>query len=130
MDARYGRTGEQAPDSQIRHPASGTRPQLKALVREASQALAHLDAVRLEELAASCQALNGSLPSMEDSRRMGFVHEVHEAVREMGVLGRVLEATRSNLRVIHRLRALRAARIEYSERQARGWPAESAHGND
>ena len=39
----------------------GGQPELKELVREASRALASLDAGRLEELALSCQALNREL---------------------------------------------------------------------
>ena len=38
----------------------------------------------------------------------------------MAVFARVLEATRSNLSVMKRLRELRAGRLEYTERQARG----------
>ena len=41
-------------------------PELKALVVEASLALARLDADRLEELALSCQALNRDLSAWLD----------------------------------------------------------------
>jgi hypothetical protein len=46
----------------------------------------------------------------------------------MAVFARVLEATRSNLNVMKRLRELRAGRLEYTERQARGG-AEGGHGD-
>ncbi|MGD0369785.1 MAG: hypothetical protein ABSA94_20215, partial [Acidobacteriaceae bacterium] len=42
-------------------------PELKAIVAEASRALAALDALRLEELALSCQALNRSMAADHDS---------------------------------------------------------------
>jgi hypothetical protein len=97
---------------------TGSRPDLKSSIREASQALALLDSARLEELAVSCRALNGqaSLP------------EVKDTASDMAVLGRVLEATRANLEVMRRLSAMRAGRMEYSEEQARGWTAENVHG--
>lgn len=109
---------------------SGTRPDLKVLVREASQALARLDASRLEELAASCRILNQS-PQSKSAKNSEL--ETREAQGEMVIFARVLEATRSNLKVMQRLRELRQAnfaRTEYSERQARGWPAGSEHGDD
>ena len=97
------------------------RPGLKKLVREASHALALLDLARLEELAVCCQKLT-MVPVNAD--------EAREAVAEMAVLGRVLEATRSNVDVMRRLRLLHAERVEYSERQIRGDVAESEHGHD
>ena len=45
-------------------------PELKQLVAEASQALACLDADRLEELARSCQALNRELPNLQREERI------------------------------------------------------------
>lgn len=109
------------------------RPALKALVMEASRALAALDAARLEELAVSCQALNKALSSMDaGERKLLEAGEAREAEGEMAVFARVLEATRSNLKVMERLRELRQCdfgRIEYSERQARGCMTESGHGD-
>jgi hypothetical protein len=95
-------------------------PALKALAREASQALVRLDRGRLEALAEYCQALK---PEAVDAR------EAREAIAELALLGRVLEATRANAEVMHRLRMLRADRIEYTERLARGCAAESDYGN-
>jgi hypothetical protein len=99
----------------------GARPELKALIREASVALARLDAARLEELAASCEALTTAGVEACEAR---------DAVAEMTVLGRVLEATRANAEVMQRLCSMRAGRIEYIEQQARGCSAEIMYGHD
>jgi hypothetical protein len=94
-------------------------PELKALVVEASQALARLDPDRLEELAFSCQALNRSLTSMSGNGREALARQSREAAVDMAVFARVLEATQANLSVMNRLRDLRAVRLEYAERQTR-----------
>jgi hypothetical protein len=99
-------------------------PGLKELVAEASQALARVDGARLEELAAACRALSRDLgrdpvpASIEQRERLA--REALEASGEMAIFARVLEATRANLKVMHRLRELRLKPIVYSERQARG----------
>ncbi len=91
-------------------------PVLKALVVEASQALAQLDHARLEELALSCQALSRGLGSLNRSQGMSLAKETREVVADMAVFGRVLEATRANLNVMKRLRELRLGRLEYNEK--------------
>ena len=96
------------------------RPELKALVAEASQALALLDAGRLEELALSCQALNRELTPAGADERAQLAREACDAVGEMAVLARVLEATRANIRVMQRLRELRMGQIEYGEPRVGG----------
>lgn len=109
------------------------RPELRALVAQASQALARLDAPRLEELAHSCAALNRELPPLSRMERERLAREAREAAGEMAVFARVLDATRSNLRVINRLRDLRMGRIEYSDGPAIGGDAcgsGSGNGND
>ena len=88
-------------------------PDLRALVVEASRALACLDRVRLDELALSCQALNRGLGSLNRSQRMSLARQAREATADMAVFGRVLEATRANLNVMNRLRELRLGRLEY-----------------
>jgi len=112
----------------------GTRreyPELKALVVEASRALARLDADRLEELALSCQALNKGLAGAEQGEREVLALQARQAEGDMAVFARVLEATRANLNVMNRLRDLRAGRLEYGEGQARGWAGtESRHGDN
>lgn len=90
-------------------------PELKKIVVEASQALALLDADRLEELALSCQALNRDLQNAGNAQRKELVDQVRDAAGEMAVFARVLEATRANLNVMHRLRELREGRLEYRE---------------
>jgi hypothetical protein len=88
--------------------------QLRELVTAASQALAHLDAEQLEELAHCCRLLNDwGAEGRVDGRTLTL--QAHEAAAEMAVLGRVLEATRSNLYVMGRLRAPGSSRMEYCE---------------
>jgi hypothetical protein len=107
-------------------------PELKALIAEASQALARLDMGRLEELALSCQALSRTMAPENadlDARRQ-LAQQAREAAADMAVFARVLDATRANLHVMNRLRELRLGRLEYSERQARGgMEAEAGHGD-
>jgi len=119
------------------------RPKLKELVAEASRALARLDADRLEELALCCQALNrdlaqGDLTHGNAVDCQALASECKEAVGDMAIFARVLEATRANLNVMNRLRELRAGRLEYREGPmeyggppAQGWMrTESGHGNN
>ena len=112
----------------------GTRrkyPELRALVVEASRALAQLDADRLEELALSCQALNRELADSDQGEREVLSFQARQAEGDMAVFARVLEATRANLNVMNRLRELRGGRLEYGEGQARGWAGtESRHGDN
>jgi hypothetical protein len=88
--------------------------ELKALVVEASRALARLDADRLEELALSCKALNRDLTP---ANRQELACQAREAAGDMAVFARVLEVTRANLGVMNRLRDLHAGRAEYGGQQ-------------
>jgi hypothetical protein len=91
-------------------------PELKELVMEASQALALLDAGRLQELALSCRLLNRDLES---------------AGSEMEVLASVLNVTRSNLNVMNRLRDARIGSLEYSDQPSRRFgPPGNEHGDN
>lgn len=101
-------------------------PKLKDLVAEASRSLALLDANRLEELAVACQALNSRLAAGDREARDALASEAREASGDMAVFAKVLEATRVNLQVMHRMRQSRGGRLEYGEREARGW----SHGNN
>lgn len=111
-------------------------PKLKDLVVEASRSLARLDADRLEELARSCQALNSDLALCDRSHwdgkaRATLAYEAREAVQDMAVFARVLEATRANLNVMNRLRELRGGQLEYGERQMQQWVrTENGHGDN
>jgi hypothetical protein len=89
-------------------------PELRALVVEASLALARLDADRLEEMALSCQALNRDLSGWSGQEQMEMARERRELTGEMAVFERVLEATRANLDVMSRLRQLHEGQREYS----------------
>jgi hypothetical protein len=110
--------------------ARHTNPQLKELVAEASEALARMDTLRLEQLALSCQALTRtSMPAGNAKERELLARQARDAAADMAVFRRVLEATRANLNVMNRLRELRRGRLEYSERQARGGSGvEAGHG--
>jgi hypothetical protein len=93
-----------------------SQPEWKGLLAEASLALAHMDAERLEEMALSCSALvrdvDGQLRTMGrcDSGHVG-------AMQEMAIFARVLEATKGNLKVMHRLCEVRATHLEYGAAQ-------------
>jgi hypothetical protein len=90
-------------------------PELRELVAEATRALARLDVARLQELALSCEALTRMPPPKTRRQREEFGRQVAAARGDMAVLGRVLEATRANVKVMVRLRELRAGRAGYSE---------------
>ncbi len=87
------------------------RPELKKIVLEASRALAHLDADRLEELVASCRMLNRAQVAAD---RAELALEMQATAQEMQVFGHMLQATRANMRVLRRLRELRAEHVEYA----------------
>jgi hypothetical protein len=111
--------------------ARRVHPELKQLVVEASRALACLDAVRLEELAFSCQALNREGPQTGAERRIDCIRQAKEAQRDMEVFAQIIAATRANLNVMNRIRELRKGRLEYGEREAHGWGVPgSSHGNN
>lgn len=116
------------------------RPELRQLVREASQALARLDAERLEELTQCCQALNREIRSRKPSEQEGtssegaeLTRQAREAAGEFVVFTRVLEATRANLDVLSRLRTLEQEQLEYGRTQTPGlnWARpEATNGHD
>lgn len=121
------------------------RPELRQLVREASEALARLDAERLEELAQCCQALNRELRRRKsglqgnaglaetESAGAELAQEAREAAGEFVVFTRVLEVTRANLDVLTRLRAMghdpEQEQLEYGRTQQEpglNWPRPEA----
>jgi hypothetical protein len=112
--------------------------EIREVLAEASAALARLDADRLEELAAACQALNRnrgpedlSIPIHVRLNDRSLARQAREAASDMKAFGGVLEATRANLRVMRRLRQLRDRPIEYSEAQVRGpSPSEPDYGDN
>ena len=74
-------------------------PKLEDWVREATQALAQLDADRLEDLASLCRLL---CRRMEHGDCVLSWSEAARAKREMAVLDCLLTITRENLRVARR----------------------------
>lgn len=108
----------------------GICPELRELVVAASQALARLDAERLEELALSCQSLNRDLARFELPDRAEWVRQANDARGQMAVFGRVLDATRANLAVTNRARERRSEQLEYGG-FGRPWALEEKRdGND
>jgi hypothetical protein len=110
-------------------------PELRELVIEATRALAGLDVPRLEDLALSCRALTQSLPPRTAAEQEEFSRQARAARDEMTVFARVLEATRANVKVMERLRELRAGKARYL-RGSECYPSfsprdqEDGHGND
>ncbi len=75
---------------------------LKQVIEDASQALATLDTGRLEELAAACRGLNRGLQTASADSLTQFAQEAEEARPDLAILSRIVDATRENLRVLHR----------------------------
>ena len=107
-----------------------SQSELKGMLTEASLALAYLDAERLEEMALSCAALVRG-PEWEPCySKNQFKPGSGKAMEEMAIFARVLEVTKANLKVMHRLREVRAAQLEYCPAQAGiGASEESEHGD-
>lgn len=91
-------------------------PELRAIVLEASRALALLDTHRLEDLGFSCRALNKTLTvgDADIDERKDLARQAGEAKAYMALFVRVLKATRANMQVMNRLREMRAGRLEYT----------------
>lgn len=101
-----------------------TTPELRQIIAEASQALARLDPERLEELALCCRAFNRDLPPREELAR-----QARSALADMATFARVLEATRSNLNVMRRLRELRLGGAQYGDANPARWISGGGDGN-
>lgn len=87
--------------------------ELKRALVEASDALAHLDADRLEEMALSCEALAGDKRFIDRRAENRDEPGGRDSSTEMAIFMRVLEATRANLNVMRRLREMRTSQLEY-----------------
>lgn len=96
------------------------QPELKNVLVEATHALAHLDADRLEEMALSCAALVSDENRFRCETEMQRELECGKGMQEMAIFARVLEATRANLRVMRRLCEMRAAQLEYGGTASEG----------
>ena len=111
--------------------ASAQRMPLKALVIDASRALARLDTERLQELACCCNALIHGLQTEDLRFHSCLAWEAAQASKEMSVFARVLQGTRANLDVIERLHDARLGRLEYSAAPGERWPrVENGNGNN
>jgi hypothetical protein len=103
-------------------------PKLGDWAREATQALAQLDADRLEDLASSCQLL---YRRMEQGDCALPWSEAARAKREMAVLDRLLAITRENLRVARRRFCHSSESSDYRGSMDPSWSRmEGFHGND
>ncbi len=98
-------------------------PELREIVAEASQALIHLNAERLEEMALSCEAMNREMLADGGPARKAMSDQITEAAAGMKLLGRVLDETRSNLKVLCSLREQREGQLEYD-------PTGKTHGHN
>jgi hypothetical protein len=128
MGAQKGQVKEQAGEQ----AKEQSGPAIKELVREASAALARLDAERLEELARCCKALNRDFEKRPAADRAALAAQAREAAGEFVVFTRVLEATRTNLEVMMRLHALQQEQLEYGgQARAHHWARpEASDGNN
>jgi hypothetical protein len=88
--------------------------ELKDFIREASRALAKLDADRLSELRSLFQELSRVAAEVDVKGQARLTLQVRDASKEMKVFARVIEATRDNLQVLYRLRDSRDGNLEYS----------------
>lgn len=96
----------------------------KQIAVDASRALAHIDADRLDELAQSCQALNRDLPLALQDNRDAVLREARQASSAIATFALVLDATRANLQVLYRLREVQAGGPDYGSGQTRPWAAQ------
>jgi len=80
---------------------------LEQILLEASACLAQLNAERLEELAASCRLLTREFATAGSAPQSELAQGARAARPALRVLGRVLDATRANLFVLHRVQARR-----------------------
>lgn len=107
---------------------------LRAMVGEASQALALLDAAALHELALACESLNRAFEMADPAAQEALARQARLALPDAALFARVLAATRDNLNVMHRLRERRAGLLEYSNSIAVIGPGSaeigSSDGND
>jgi hypothetical protein len=95
---------------------------------DALHALEHLDAIRLEEMAISCAALVCDRKRSQGDSGPHPQASLDVGNEEMAIFARVLAATRANLKVLSRLREIRATQMGYG--QARGDCLSTAESDD
>ncbi|MGC1422408.1 MAG: hypothetical protein WA815_08675 [Terracidiphilus sp.] len=93
--------------------------ELKNMLIEASHALAHLDADRLEEMGLSCAALVRDASAERCDAKTPNKLGLFEATKEIASFASVLEATRANLKVMRRLREVDFAQLGYGSGESR-----------
>jgi hypothetical protein len=86
---------------------------LRGIVQEATQALARMDADRLEELAHCCADLNREI--RETGRVVETARDLDEKA-DVQVLGRILFETKANLNIFLRLRMMRFREMDVAVR--------------
>ena len=96
------------------------------MLANASEALARLDAVRLEEMALSCAALVGQHPQGVVDCAKGTLSR-QDGVAMAGFAG-IIRATKSNLDVLRRLRR-GAAQLEYFSQEGGEVAVEKSNGD-
>lgn len=94
------------------------RMALRDVILEATHSLAHLDATRLEELAALCRLLN--LQFEQGVERLGFAEAVQGKDAICG-LGKLVELTGENLRVLRLRTRDRRCGTDYGQHLAPAW---------
>ncbi len=95
---------------------------------DALHALEHLDAIRLEEMAISCAALVCDRKRAQGDSGPHPQTSLDGGNEEMAIFVRVLAATGANLKVLSKLREIRATQLEYG--QARGHCLSAAESDD
>jgi hypothetical protein len=95
---------------------------LREIVQHATEALVHMNAERLEELARCCVTLKRDIE--DQGKRTRTVIELQDSRADMELLGRVLRKTRSNLAVLFRLHALRFAEADVLQGSRSAGPAD------
>ncbi len=108
------------------------RQKMRELALETTQALVKLDAERLETLADSCRVFERSLGAQDSREREELVCQAADAAgEEIGLLARVLQATRENMRVMLRAAEEPEGAGWYGPGVALNWQSmENKHGNN
>lgn len=105
--------------------------ELKELADGALHALARLDAERLERLAIACGAFRRRQAAGNVREGKAQSWDAGEAVCAIAVFARVMEATRGNLSLMNRIRALCSGPLEYGPWRDKNWEVtEKIHGNN
>jgi hypothetical protein len=108
---------------------SGLQAGWRELAAEAAQALAHLDADRLQELATSARALHQEFRDSSPAQRLNQENQVRAASNDIALLGGVLAATHANLCVLRRAGRRVPAPLEYIQPGSQTFSTEALCGH-